>query len=149
MKKPFCIVTFLNILLLLVLYLSDHADNSILSFLPIAKRWEEVPIYGLSFGSLFTIISFVLFLDIVRCGGRKGLKGLMDRVPCFWSDDERTTTAWRKYFRSALLVVLVIFPLVAHTQFWIHFGEHQAWKEYRPYIGQQVGLWEAVPLSTI
>ena len=141
------IVTSFNVLFLVNLWWLDRTDNAPFGVFTPDDRWESVPIFGLSLGSLFTLISLLLLASYAR---RKRSENRLwyDRIPWIWlgandlgKDEKRVFKPWWQRF---VILVCVIFPITAHVHFWNRFDDWQAWRNREPGLGQEVSLFESV-----
>jgi hypothetical protein len=136
-------VTSFNVLFLLNLWWLDRSDKALINIFTPDEHWESVPIFGLSLGSLFTIVSFALLtISAGRC--RRERKPWHERIPMIWVRQRDLSTSDKRWWQGVVIVVCIIFPLLAHLQFWSRFDDWQAWRNYNPHRGEEVRLFEPV-----
>jgi hypothetical protein len=70
-------VTSFNILFLFNLWWLDRTDKALISIITPDDRWESVPIFGLSLGSVFTLVSFGLLFLFARGAGKEVNLGMI------------------------------------------------------------------------
>ncbi len=139
------IATF-NILFLLNLCLIDRTDHSLIKVFAISSYRESVPIFGLSLGSVITILNFYLFM---HCIESKELPKWYDRFPSLWIDNIKTKTSFGCRWKGFVLFLVIVFPIFVHGQFWLRFNDWQAWKNYSTVKGEIIGLLEPADLKVL
>ena len=113
------VIPILNVIFLFNLWFIDRSNHPFIPFFTPDERWESVPIFGLSLGAVSTIVSF--------------------RILGSWTTIEILCHV-RKRWKHLLYWSLILFPLLAHLQFWVRFDDWQAWKNFDPDRGEQVSL---------
>lgn len=143
MRKLWAAVTTFNILFILNLWWMDRTGNAVIDVFTPDDRWESVPIFGLTLGSLFTIISFHLLLSYVRKMRSEG-RPWHGRIPTIWIQPDELVGSFRRAWLVFIIVVCIVLPIAAQVQFWYRLDNWQVWKNYDPGRGERVQLLQPI-----
>ena len=125
MAKIWSTITTFTILFLLDLWLMTSTDRSHIDIFPLARNKSEVPIFGLSLGTLLAVLSSALMLALIP---RSTRASWVERVPTLWVDPTEHAR-FRCVWKGATLFMAVVFPLGAQFHFWrkFHHRDFKAW----------------------
>ncbi|WP_370245936.1 hypothetical protein [Marisediminitalea sp.] len=130
-------VASFNVLYFLNLWLLDRTNELLISIFHFDDTRESVPVFGLTFGTLVTLYSFVLLRSYIK--GADG-SSWHARIPALWVDIDVTSSVGRKW-RAAVFAVTVVFPVLAHVHFWKRLDKFDVW---RTEDDAAWGVWEYV-----
>ena len=118
------VIASFNVIYILNIWLLDRTNQLLIDIFHFDDTWESAPIFGLSFGSVVTILSYSFMLSLIK----RNISGQwMERVPHLWVDIDiksRLGRAWRHF----IVAVTLLFPLAAQLHFWLRFYEWQVWE---------------------
>ncbi len=113
-----------NVIYILNLWLLDRTNQLLINKLHFDDTWESAPIFGLSLGSLTTILSFRFMLSLVK---RNTSEQWIERVPHLWVDIDVKSQLGR-FWRHFIIAVTLLFPLAAQLHFWLRLYKWQVWE---------------------
>lgn len=142
MSKIWSTVATFTTLFLLDLVIMTSTNESQIEVFNLARNRSEVPIFGLSLGSLFTVVSSSLMLVLIP---HRGGMAWVDRVPPLWVDP-RESERFRRAWKGFSLCLTAVFPLLAQLLFWFkfHHPDFEAWINDGADPPTQVSLYEPV-----
>lgn len=143
MQKLWSTIATFNVLFILNLWVMDRTNRSLISVFNPAQNWSAVPIFGLSIGSLSTILSGILMLKIIQI--RDNYDGL-EKLPSLWIEKFENEKFLRQW-KVTVLFITVAFPLLAQIHFWRRFNEWSAWTHHENSEGVIVSLYQYVPIN--
>ena len=130
-------ITTFNILYLLNLWLLDRTNELLINIFHFDDTRESAPVFGLTFGTLVTLCSFILLKEYIKHTDGKSWHA---RVPPLWVDIDVASSLGRKW-RAILMLLTVAFPMLVHIHFWNRLSEFDVWRKNDNIIW---GLWEFV-----
>lgn len=113
-----------NMIYILNLWLLDRTNQLLIGIFHFDDTRESAPIFGLSFGTLVTILSFNFMLSLVK---RNTSEQWMERVPHLWVDIDVKSQLGRTW-RHFIVSVTLLFPIAAQLHFWFQLYERQVWE---------------------
>ena len=140
MVQVWSAITTFNVLYLLNLLILDRTNRVVIDIFIIDDRRESVPIFGLTIGTIITILSFYLFYQFVKI---QLAQPWHERIPPLWVEVAPNTSFGRQWVWVVLLLCIA-FPIAANAQFWVRFHTWQTWSNHVPTSGDRICLYKPV-----
>ncbi|MCG8685541.1 MAG: hypothetical protein MI892_11740 [Desulfobacterales bacterium] len=128
-----------NVIYILNLLLLDRTNLLLIDVFHFDDTWESVPVFGLSFGSVVTILSFSFMLALIK---KKIGEKWLERIPPLWVDIDMRSELGRTW-RRIIFAITLLFPLAAQLYFWLRLYEWQVWENNAQ--SKLYTLWSYVP----